>query len=99
MIRIDSSWSVFPQSPNIIAPRHSWLTFTPVLPRLRSCMAPHLIDGREAGFESVERRAQVEAPDPDTLGARQADRLVEVGVEPPRPLAERLGVVVAQALD
>jgi hypothetical protein len=30
MIRTPSSWSVLPQAPNIIAPRHSGLTFTPV---------------------------------------------------------------------
>ena len=35
MMRIDSSWSGLPQAPNIIAPRHSWLTETPVRPRLR----------------------------------------------------------------
>src|SRR6478735_11656467 len=35
MIRIDSSWSRSPHAPNIIAPRHSGLTLTPVLPRLR----------------------------------------------------------------
>src|SRR4051794_12017170 len=32
MIRIDSSWSGLPQAPNIMAPRHSWLTETPVRP-------------------------------------------------------------------
>ena len=30
--RCDSSWSGLPQAPNIIAPRHSGLTFTPVRP-------------------------------------------------------------------
>ena len=30
-----SSWSLVPQSPNIIAPRHSLLTETPVRPRYR----------------------------------------------------------------
>src|SRR6188768_852340 len=35
MIRIESSWSVLPQAPNIIAPRHSGLTWTPVLPSVR----------------------------------------------------------------
>ena len=35
MIRIDSSWSVLPQSPNIIAPRQSGVTFTPVVPSVR----------------------------------------------------------------
>jgi hypothetical protein len=32
MIRIDSSWSGLPQAPNIIAPRQSGLTWTPVAP-------------------------------------------------------------------
>src|SRR5918999_2976817 len=36
MIRIDSSWSRLPQAPNIIAPRHSGLTLTPVRPRVRN---------------------------------------------------------------
>jgi hypothetical protein len=35
MIRIDSSWSVLPHAPNIIAPRQSGLTSTPVVPRAR----------------------------------------------------------------
>ena len=30
MIRTDSSWSGFPQAPNIIAPRQNRLTETPV---------------------------------------------------------------------
>src|SRR4051812_36691176 len=34
MIAIDLSWSVSPQAPNIIAPRQSGLTWTPVVPRL-----------------------------------------------------------------
>ena len=38
MIRIESSWSGLPQAPNIIAPRHSGLTFTPVRPRVRRSM-------------------------------------------------------------
>src|SRR3954467_11613195 len=38
MIRIDLSWSGSPQAPNIIAPRQSGLTLTPVLPRLRYSM-------------------------------------------------------------
>src|SRR3954447_4090658 len=33
MMRIDSSWSGLPQEPNIMAPRHSSLTETPVRPR------------------------------------------------------------------
>src|SRR4051794_8933349 len=38
MMRTESSWSGSPQAPNIIAPRHSGLTWTPVLPRLRYSM-------------------------------------------------------------
>src|SRR3954454_21185384 len=38
MIRIESSWSVLPQAPNIIAPRHRGLTFTPVRPSGRNSM-------------------------------------------------------------
>src|SRR3954470_9178466 len=42
MIRIESSWSVLPQAPNIIAPRQSGLTCTPVRPRGRISMAATL---------------------------------------------------------
>ena len=35
MIRIESSWSGLPQAPNIIAPRQSGLTSTPVRPSCR----------------------------------------------------------------
>src|SRR3954452_8592647 len=99
MIRIDSSWSVLPQSPNIIAPRHSGLTLTPVLPRLRSCMTPHLVDRREASLESVACGGHVEAPHAHALGPGQARGLLDVVVEAPCPGAQRLYVVVAEALD
>src|SRR3954465_10376738 len=39
MMRIDSSWSGLPHEPNIIAPRHSLPTETPVGPRGRSSMS------------------------------------------------------------
>src|SRR4051812_2156615 len=42
MMRIESLWSVLPQAPNIIAPRHSGLTCTPVRPSGRSSMAATL---------------------------------------------------------
>ena len=42
MIRIDSSWSALPQAPNIIAPRQSGLTFTPVRPRFAVLHPPGL---------------------------------------------------------
>src|SRR4030095_15006219 len=38
MIATDSSWSGLPQAPNIMAPRQSGLTLTPVRPSGRSCM-------------------------------------------------------------
>jgi hypothetical protein len=38
MIRIDSLWSGSPQAPNIIAPRHSFETATPVRPSIRCSM-------------------------------------------------------------
>src|SRR3954447_26166703 len=98
IIRIDSSWSVLPQSPNIIAPRQSGLTLTPVAPRLRSCMAPHLVDGREAGLEAVAGGAQVQAPDAHALGAGKPRGLVDVVVEPSGPVPQCLGVVLAEAL-
>ena len=45
MIRIDSSWSFVPQTPNIIAPRHSLLTGTPVRPRIRCSMSCPCLGG------------------------------------------------------
>src|SRR3954466_5966784 len=99
MIRVDSSWSALPHWPNIIAPRQSGLTFTPVVPKLRSCMAPHLVDRREPCIESVAGGAQVEPPHACALRTRKPRRLVDVVVEPPGPVAQRLGVVVAEALD
>src|SRR3954453_9759146 len=42
MMRIESLWSVLPQAPNIIAPRQSGLTCTPVRPSGRISMAATL---------------------------------------------------------
>jgi hypothetical protein len=50
MIRIESLWSGLPQAPNIIAPRHSLLTETPVRPRLRCSMV------RPPGWRCSPRR-------------------------------------------
>src|SRR3954465_3285624 len=38
MMRIESSWSVLPHAPNIIAPRQSGVTWTPVRPSSRVSM-------------------------------------------------------------
>src|SRR5215218_3716173 len=43
MMRTESSWSVLPHAPNIIAPRQSGVTFTPVVPRVRCSMARTLL--------------------------------------------------------
>src|SRR3954454_8102585 len=45
MMRIDSSWSVLPQAPNIIVPRQRFETWTPVRPSVRSCMRSSLLAG------------------------------------------------------
>src|SRR3954469_18331935 len=89
MMRTDSSWSVLPHSPNIIAPRQSGLTLTPVLPRLRSCMTPDLVDRGEARLESVARGAGVHAPDSHALRADQPGGRVDVLVEAAGPVPQR----------
>src|SRR6185312_10870499 len=58
-----------------------------------------LVDRGEAGLEAVARRAQVEPPHAHTLGAGQPRRLLEIFVEPACPVAQRLGVVLAEVLD
>ena len=62
-------------------------------------VAEHLVDRREAGLEARARRAQVQPPDAHALRAREPDALVVVLVQAPRPVAQRLGVVLAEALD
>src|SRR4051794_40726676 len=82
MIRIESSWSGLPQDPNIIAPRQSGETLTPVRPRVRSSMPPRLAattgqpgggDGGGAPQQAgalLERRARV-VPGEDGVGAAE----------------------------
>src|ERR1039457_7346817 len=56
MIRMLSSWSLLPQSPNIIAPRHSLLTETPVRPSGRcSIIAPSVVNGSRAAAATPAR--------------------------------------------
>src|SRR4051794_6227864 len=43
MMRMDSSWSWLPQSPNIMAPRQSGLTYMPVRPSVRCSIAGTLL--------------------------------------------------------
>src|SRR4051812_49725609 len=78
MIRIESSWSVLPQAPNIIAPRHSGLTLTPVLPRLRYSIAQRrypllVIEQRALGLQAA-RVARQGAVGADHAVARVDDR-------------------------
>ena len=58
MISIDSSWSVSPHAPNIIAPRQSGLTFTPVVPSVRSSMAVET-SGLPSRWLSVPERTDI----------------------------------------
>jgi hypothetical protein len=46
MILIASSWSELPNAPNIIAPRHIWLTEMPVRPSGRYSMMNLLASSR-----------------------------------------------------
>jgi hypothetical protein len=50
-------------------------------------------------WKPVAGRAEVEAPDAYPLRAGELDGLLERVVEAPRPVAERLGVVVREAFD
>src|SRR5436190_22686191 len=60
MMRIDSSWSGSPQAPNIIVPRQSFETWTPVRPSGRYSMRSGLGDVAAEGLEG------------DVLGLRAA---------------------------
>src|SRR3954467_13158674 len=51
MMRIESSWSGLPQAPNIIVPRQSFETWTPVRPRGRYSIASGLRDRHAEGLE------------------------------------------------
>src|SRR4051794_13007274 len=60
MIRTESSWSVLPQAPNIIAPRHSGLTCMPVRPSGRCSIGRSLRGcpqgGRQPLAAALDRR-------------------------------------------
>src|SRR3954463_10677376 len=58
MMRMLSSWSVSPHAPNIMAPRHSGLTWTPVRPSSRCSIERTLLThGRDVEAHVVQRRA------------------------------------------
>ena len=58
MIRIESDSSALPHGPNIIVPKHSGLTETPVRPRILFCMVSRTFRDcfRNNGFVGVMRR-------------------------------------------
>src|SRR4051794_14115280 len=67
MMRMLSSWSGLPHAPNIIAPRHSGETLTPVRPSVRCSMSPTLAArerdvGRDGRGEVLEQLDLVGAP-------------------------------------
>ena len=57
MIRIDSFSSLLPQSPNIMAPRQSGLTYMPVRPRVRCSIAETLLPAGARGSRRCQRAA------------------------------------------
>ena len=61
MILIESSWSGLPQTPNIIVPRQSGLTLTPVRPRT-SDARPATEAGRPAALSEVVSRRRGSGP-------------------------------------
>src|SRR5215213_9375810 len=79
MTRIESSWSVLPQAPNIIVPRQSGETWTPVRPSGRRSMRSGLRDGHAEGLQRDRlglrpaTAAGVEAVDRGHLVGRQLE--------------------------
>src|SRR6188472_3831262 len=61
--------------------------------------AASLVNREESALETATGHAQIEAPDAQPFGASEAHRVVEVLVEPLRPVAQCLGVIVAELLD
>jgi hypothetical protein len=58
-----------------------------------------LVERREARPEPAARRADVDAPHPDALLAREPDGVLETILEPRQPVGQRLGVVGGESLD
>src|SRR5215208_6416725 len=70
MMRIDSSWSLLPQSPNIMAPRQSGLTYMPVRPRVRCSIGQTLLPGRRGAASAGDGGDR--GGKPAGLGEREA---------------------------
>src|SRR5690348_7716115 len=74
MMRIESSWSRLPQSPNIMAPRQSGLTRTPVRPRGRGSMASSLDDRPGPPVSAGRAQTRVRLDRGVALARRLGDR-------------------------
>src|SRR4051794_21905091 len=87
-----SSWSALPQAPNIIAPRQSGLTLTPVRPSVRSSIVPPLPAGRPARRQAGEGRCG------DAARRRGSAAQLDGGVGLGHPEVERLFQVEGDVL-
>src|SRR4051794_7062086 len=90
MMRMESARSSLPQGPNIIAPRHTGLTWTPVRPSGRYCMgvpsscqaAKRLLGGRDGGHRPRPAGVERQVGDGlDDLGLGEPVLLTELQVE------------------
>src|SRR4051812_6519288 len=90
MIRMESARSSLPHGPNIMAPRHRGLTWTPVRPSGRYCMAvpffvsggERLLGGRDGGHRPRPAGVERQVGDGlDDLGLGEPVLLTELQVE------------------
>src|SRR3954449_515604 len=86
MMRVESSRSSLPQGPNIIVPRHSGLTRTPVRPSGRYSMRSGLRDGTTEGFHR------------DLLGLGAAAKVGVEGIDARELVAAQLEVEHVEVL-
>src|SRR6185437_813410 len=93
MMRMLSSWSVLPNDPNIIAPRHRGLTLMPVRPRVRYSMPAEASQGSDG-----PRRAPVSGSESGAGVRRRPQQLplARASVAAQRRLGELDGVLVAR---
>src|SRR4051794_22706349 len=88
MMRMDSSWSLLPQSPNIMAPRQSGLTYMPVRPRVRCSIAETLLPGRRAAASASGGGGGDGGREASGVGEREPRVGVALGDRVDRDLAE-----------
>src|SRR5436305_10857542 len=82
IMRMQSSWSVLPQAPNIIVPRHSGLTFTPVRPRVRTSIGMN----RKGSASALARPRARLAGAAAAAGVAYAFAVIMLGTTLPTPL-------------